>query len=156
MNSVEICIWGPRNGFQIIYTENDKYKDYLNQTAKEIDGFLQNITQILQKDFYLLRKFDGKQVFTYVTDQNFDVTGRQTYMAISLLAPANQSFNEVLPTVLRTLWEIYAKANIKADGHKETNQFDSFELQRCVATLSSSRSNYAYELSNRLIEFSPE
>jgi hypothetical protein len=156
MNSVEICIWGPRNGFQIIYTENDKYKDYLNQTAKEIDGFLQNITQILHKDFYFLRKFDGKQVFTYVTDQNFDVTGRQTYMAISLIAPANQSFNEVLPTVLRTLWEIYAKANIKADGHKETNQFDASELRQCLATLSSSRSNYAYELSNRLIEFSPE
>ena len=29
-------------------------------------------------------------------------------------------------------------------------------MRQCLATLSSSRSNYAYELSNRLIEFSPE
>jgi hypothetical protein len=156
MNSLEICLWGPRNGFEIIYSDNVAYSEHLQQNAQKIDKLMENLTLDLQKEFYFLSKFDGKQVFTYVTDQNFEVGNRQTYMAVSLLAPSNYVFGAELPQVLKNLWDIYEKSNRNANGYLASNHLDLDEIRKNLSNLKASHSSYAFELSQRLIEYSKD
>ena len=151
MENNQICIWGCRDGFEIIYSENEAWKSYLLNNTKEIDKKFQKLIEGHRKDFYYLSKINGFQVFSYVTHQNIDIEGRTTYMVISLVSKSGLSYGSELIGVLQNIWNHYQSNNITESAHLTSEEFSISELQNQANSLKPIPSNYNYEQNNCVI-----
>jgi hypothetical protein len=153
MNNLEICIWGVRVGYQIVYSENKSYSEFLHRNTKEFDRHYQRLSEDYKKPFFFIQKFNEKQVFSYVTNENIDFgDARPSFMVISILSPSNLSFGSNLAKELVLIWQLYAQANISAEGHYPENRFKPEDLRAGLNNLNPTFSPYAYELNDRVIE----
>ena len=153
MNNLEICIWGVRVGYQIVYSENKSYSEFLHRNTKEFDRHYQRLSEDYKKPFFFIQKFNEKQVFSYVTNENIDFgDARPSFMVISILSPSNLSFGSNLAKELVLIWQLYAQANISAEGHYPENRFKPEDLRAGLNKLNPTFSPYAYELNDRVIE----
>ncbi len=156
MENNQICIWGCRDGFEIIYSENEAWKSYLLNNTKEIDQKFQKLIEGHRKDFYYLSKINGFQVFSYVTHENIDIEARTTYMVISLISKSGVSYGSELMGVLRNIWNHYQSKNITETAHLTSEEFSISELRNQADSLKPIASNYGYEQNNCVITIDDE
>ena len=156
MENNQICIWGCRDGFEIIYSENEDWKSYVLKNTNEIDQKFQKLIEGHRKDFYYLSKINGFQVFSYVTHENIDIEARTTYMVISFVSKSGVSYGSELIGVLQNIWNHYQSKNITEKAHLKSEEFSISELRNQANSLMPINSNYSYEKSNCVITIDDE
>ena len=152
MDNLEICIWGARNGYQIIHSESEEFSEYIRRNENKFDKHFQNMVVNYNKPFFFIHKNHGKQIYSYVTNENIDFKERDTYMVISIIATSSINFGSDLAKQLVSIWRLYAKSNITQDGHSQVNRLSAEDLRSGLRTIKTLSSSYAYELNDRVIE----
>ncbi len=149
MENIDLCIWGCRDGFEVIHSENESWKNYLIANSLDLDGKMQKLINSLD-EFYMLNKNNGNQVISYVVP-SIDKGFRDTYMVISLICKQNISYGSKLFDVLHKIWEIYKRDNFKGK-HLTSNEFDITEIKSFINSINSDPLNKFYQLANCTIK----
>jgi hypothetical protein len=156
MVNIDFCIWGCRDGFEVIHSENESWKNYLIANSVDLDGKMQKLINSLD-EFYMLNKNNGNQVFSFVVP-SIDKGFRDTYMVISLISKQDVAFNSKIVDVLHNIWGIYKRDNfIVGDSqtkgkHLTSNEFDISEIKNLIQTINVDFNNKFYQLSNTTVK----
>jgi hypothetical protein len=155
MVNIDFCIWGCRDGFEVIHSENELWKNHLIANSLELDGKMQKLINSLD-EFYMLNNNNGNQVISLVVP-SIDKGLRDTYMVISLICKQNLSFGSKLFDVLHEIWKIYKTNNFIAGDsqtkgkHLTSNEFDVLEIKNLINSLNVDSNSRFYQLSNSTV-----
>ena len=156
MVNIDFCIWGCRDGFEVIHSENESWKNYLiANSSLGLDKKMQKLINSLD-EFYMLNNNNGNQVISLVVPI-IDKGDRHTYMVISLIIKQNISFGSKLFDVLQKIWGIYERDNFIAGDsktrgkHLTSNEFDVLEIKNLINSLNVDSNSRFYQLSNSTV-----
>jgi hypothetical protein len=152
MGNIDLCIWGCRDGFEVIYSENENWKSYILSNESELDGKHQKVCTSLG-EFYTLNKIDGNQVFSLVVP-SIDIIPRQTYMVISLISRKDVSYGTQILEVLNRIWQIYKRDNFSSGDannqgqHLTYNNFNIQDFRSQIDSIKALSTNHFFQASN--------
>ena len=150
MNNIDLCIWGPRNGFEVIYSENELWDSYLKNNQDLLDRKLQNLSKF-SSEFIILNKNKENQIVSLIVP--FVDSVRSTFMAISLITKHEVAYGSNLLFVLHKIWKIYEEGNFKDGRHLTTNAFDIDEMKSHIQSIEIINTNKFYYYSNCTIKY---
>jgi len=150
MNNIDLCIWGCRNGFEVIYSENELWDTYLKNNRDSLDGKLQNLSKY-SAEFIILNKNKENQIVSLIVP--FVDSVRSTFMAISLITKHEVAYGSNLLFVLHKIWKIYEEGNFKVGKHLTTNAFDIDEMKSHIQSIEIINTNKFYYYSNCTIKY---
>jgi hypothetical protein len=139
MENNQICIWGPREGLEIIFSNNEVWEAYLLENRNLFDSKFHNLILLLDKEFYYLSKINGYQVFSVVSPYR-DSLQRDTFIGISIICKLGLSFGSDLIDALNSMLKQYL------DNPSEINK-----MKDQANSLKPIASNYGYEQNNCVI-----
>ena len=139
MENNQICIWGPREGLEIIFSNNEVWEAYLLENRNLLDSKFHNLILLLDKKVYYLSKINGYQVFSVVSPYR-DSLQRDTFIGISIICKLGLSFGSDLIDALNSMLEQYL------DNPSEINK-----MKDQANSLKPIASNYGYEQNNCVI-----
>jgi hypothetical protein len=163
MNNFDFCIWGVRDGFEVIHSDNESWKNYLKSNSSVLDGKMQRLIDS-RDEFYMLKINGSNQIFSLVVPSvdsgGSDGSGRATYMVISLISKREMAYDSNLFSVLHKIWGVYQRDNIIPGDtsknikgkHLTTNEFDLSEIRNEINTISAEDSNKFYREENCTIK----
>ena len=115
MENLQLCIWGPREGFEVIYSDNQALKEQIKSAESKYDNLF---TRLISNnvEFYYLSKFEEYQMYSIVC-KSFDKGGRQTFLNISICCQKGIQLGVNTPSTLKKFFDEYKSLYLKNDKH---------------------------------------